>query len=175
MSRSADRRTERKSREQPTMGAVAAETNSSLPATALLSAVTAATPPPAAIKTSTCGGPAAFGGGLLLCSLRLLRRGSEGAGFLSGFISCEQGAISQRKRGRKRWQLGHHGETHIVPLHPLPLPLFLINPNHDPRARSAASSGAGNGRTAGNNKHFSAAIVSVVTDKLGVWISYRLL
>ena len=53
-----------------TMGAVAAETNSSLPPTALLATATGATPP-AAIKTSTCGGPAAFGGGLLLCSLQL--------------------------------------------------------------------------------------------------------
>ena len=83
MSRSADRRAAGGAKiKGTTLGAVAAETNSS-PATALLAAATAATPP-AAIKTSTCGGSAAFGGGLLLCSLHSPAEGVWGQGFFQG-------------------------------------------------------------------------------------------
>ena len=129
--------------------AVAAETNSS-PASTPTSTALLSTPlqqrwtatPATAIKTSTCGperrrrrGAGCFF--VLSTSPPQLRPvpaqrsgRSEGAGFLSGFISCEQGAISQRGRERNGGNSVTRRHTQYTMCHCILSlrSLFLINP-----------------------------------------------
>ena len=160
------------SRSNADYGCSTNETNSS-PETALLS--TPLQPrrpltPGTAIKTSTCGpawrrGEAGFF--FVLSRTRDSAVGrSEGQGFFQGSFPANK---EQFLRGRKRVTTGR--ETHNIQCATASSRLhFLINPYPPyPLARSETSSGAGNGWTAGNNKHFFYTSVSeaIVTDKPG--------